>query len=84
MLLWGPYHFMKVFIKFPLPNSAQVATELSLLPSHLAQLDLEPPTQQIVREWGPAFKRSLTQLSQSLYRKDSLPQMFSSREGLDI
>ena len=48
LLPWGPYHFMKVFIKFPLPSSALVPAKLSLLPSHLAQLDLEPPTQQIV------------------------------------
>ena len=55
LLSWGPYHFMKVFIKFPLPSSALVPAKLSLLPSHLAQLDLEPPTQQIVREWGTSF-----------------------------
>ena len=53
----GPYYFMKVFIKCPLPDLAQVPAKLGWLPSHLAQLDLEPPTQQIDGEWGtvPAF-----------------------------
>ena len=80
----GTLSFMKWFVKFPLPNSAQVPTELSLLSSNLAQPDLELPTQQILREWGTSFKLSFALFSQSLYHKDSLLQMFSSCEGLDI
>ena len=46
LLLGEPYHLGSA--KFPLPNSAQVPVELSLFFSHLAKLDLELPTQQIV------------------------------------
>ena len=58
----GTLTFMRWFVKFPLPNSAQVPTELSLLSSNLAQLDLEPPTQQIVREWGTSFEPAQSKL----------------------
>ena len=66
-----------------MPNSAQVPAELSLFSSNLAQLDLEQPT-QIMIEWYQFLKLSFALLSQSMYHKDYILQMYSSRKGLDI